>query len=167
MKYKNDELYEGISNTDDPEILHIDTNILDREWSYQPRLFFRYAKMLADARQDYEAAKSNLKVVAAELDRGIRRKALKREEKLTTQDVTARVQESEEYIAADRTVIAAKHRLDILDAAVTALEHRKQALENLVRLHGQNYFSVPKTDGDDAKNFIENTRKRNTRKRSQ
>jgi hypothetical protein len=38
----------------------------------------------------------------------------------------------------------AKYNVEKLKADVRALEHKKTALENLVALHGQDYFSVPR-----------------------
>ena len=53
---------------------------------------------------------------------------------------------AEEYQYAQKLVFIAKHRVDVLSGAVTALDHRKKALENLVDLHGRNYFSTPRID---------------------
>jgi hypothetical protein len=39
-----------------------------------------------------------------------------------------------------------KHQVDLLQAVVTSLDHRKRALESLVSLHGQDYFSSPRAD---------------------
>ena len=40
--------------------------------------------------------------------------------------------------------VKTKHELDIARAASIALDHKKRALQNLVQLHGQNYFAGPK-----------------------
>jgi hypothetical protein len=40
-------------------------------------------------------------------------------------------------------MLRAKDRVNKVEAVVTALDHRKKALENLVYLHGQSYFSAP------------------------
>jgi hypothetical protein len=151
----------SLPDPDDFEILSIDQNLLDREWLNQPRFFFRYAKMLADARMAFEQAKANLKVVAAEADQKVRIRAAKLEEKVTEAIVFATVQRREDYRDAEQAVFTAKHNMDVLDAAVTALEHRKSALENLVRLHGQNYFSTPRADGDN-KGMVDDMRMRRT-----
>jgi hypothetical protein len=135
-----------VPSPEDFEILAIDQNLLDREWINQPKFFFRYACMLADARKAYEEAKANMKIVAADADQKVRMGASKREEKVTEALVLATVQRRNDYREAEQAVINTKHNVDILDAVVTALEHRKVALENLVRLHGQEYFSSPKAD---------------------
>ena len=151
----------SLPDPDDFEILNIDQNLLDREWLNQPRFFFRYAKQLADARRRYEEAKANLKIVAAEADKKVRERATKMDQKVTEAIVTATVQRRDDYREAEQAVFTAKHNVDVLDAAVTALEHRKAALENLVRLHGQNYFSTPKASGDN-KGMVDDMRMQRT-----
>ncbi len=151
----------SLPDPDDFEVLNIDQNLLDREWLNQPRFFFRYAKQLADARRGYEEAKANLKIVAAEADKKVRDRATKMDQKVTEAIVTATVQRREDYREAEQRVFNSKHNVDVLDAIVTALEHRKAALENLVRLHGQNYFSTPKVQGDN-KDMIDDMRMRRT-----
>jgi hypothetical protein len=37
-----------------------------------------------------------------------------------------------------------KYEAEVLQGAVNAVDHRKDALENLVRLHGLQYFAGPK-----------------------
>lgn len=151
----------SLPDPDDFEILNIDQNLLDREWLNQPRFFFRYAKLLADARKVFEEAKANLKIVAAEADKKVRERASKMDQKVTEAVVTATVQRRDDYRDAEQAVFTTKHNVDVLDAAVTALEHRKAALENLVRLHGQNYFSTPKADSDN-KGMVDDMRMRRT-----
>ena len=150
-----------LPDPDDFEILNIDQNLLDREWLNQPRFFFQYAKQFADARRQYEEAKANLKIVAAEADKKVRERATKMDQKVTEAVVTATVQRRDDYREAEQAVFTAKHNVDVLDAAVTALEHRKAALENLVRLHGQNYFSTPKASGNN-KDMVDDMRMRRT-----
>ena len=41
-------------------------------------------------------------------------------------------------------MISTKHKVDVLQVVVDALDHRKKALENLVTLHGMSYFASPK-----------------------
>jgi hypothetical protein len=59
-----------------------------------------------------------------------------------------------------QSVNEVKHELDIMQARVDALEHKKRALENLVALHGQNYFSSPRQKGVDAEMVRESVRNR-------
>lgn len=150
-----------LPEAEDFEILSIDQNLLDKEWLNQPRFFFQYARQLADARQAYEEAKANLKLVAAEADQKVRMKLTANEEKITEAVVSAAVLRRNDYREAEQAVFTAKHNMDVLDAAVEALRHRKDALENLVRLHGQNYFSEPRATGDN-KRTVDDMRMRKT-----
>ena len=131
--------------TMEPEILHIDKHLLDEEWVNQPKLYFEYASELAGARIDLEEAKAEFDVVKAETDFDIRSNPTNYElpEKTTEVMIGKAVILTEEYQDAQKIVFIAKHRVDILSGAQTALDHRKKALENLVELHGRNYFSKP------------------------
>jgi Na+-translocating ferredoxin:NAD+ oxidoreductase RnfC subunit len=150
-----------LPEAEDFEILSIDQNLLDREWLNQPRFFFQYARQLADARRSYEEAKANLKLVAAEADQKVRERASQMEQKVTEAMIAAAVLRRNDYREAEQAVFTAKHNMDVLDAAVEALRHRKDALENLVRLHGQNYFSEPRATGDN-KSMVDDMRMRRT-----
>ena len=52
--------------------------------------------------------------------------------------------------------------MDMIQAAVIALDHRKSALERMVSLHGQNYFSTPVISGE-GKDNVEEQIKRSVR----
>jgi hypothetical protein len=132
--------------TDEFHILKIDANRLDKEWIAQPQFYFQYASKLADAKQKVEEAKAELDLVRAEAERKIRRKPEKYcpGEKVTEGGVKCALENREEVKQAQQQVLTAKHRVDILQAAVSALDHRKTALENLVRLTLSNYMASPR-----------------------
>ena len=134
--------------TMEPEILHIDKHLLDEEWVNQPKLYFEYASELALARQELEEARAEFDVVKAETDLAIRSDPADYDlpEKTTEVMIGKALILTEEYADAQKVVFTAKHRVDILSGAQTALDHRKKALENLVDLHGRNYFSSPNID---------------------
>ncbi len=131
--------------TMEPEILHIDKHLLDEEWVNQPKLYFEYASELAQARMELEEVKAEFDVVKAETDLNIRSNPTDYElpEKTTEVMIGKALILTDEYAAAQKDVFTVKHRVDILSGAVTALDHRKKALENLVDLHGRSYFSKP------------------------
>jgi len=123
----------------------IDPNQLDTEWCDQPSLYFQYAAKLASARRDVDEAKADLDVTRAELDKAIRLDpASFGLVKITEAAITSAIPTQEKFCDANEAVIEAKHRADILSAAVSALDHRKKALENLVSLFLSNYYSRPK-----------------------
>lgn len=125
--------------------LSIDMDMLDHEWLGQPKLFLKYATKLADAKKDLDVAKSSLDVVEAETNLMIREDPEKHiSSKVTETSIKSAVLLHPDYMAAQRRLTKARHRVDVLQAAVTALDQRKKALENLVALHGQSYFASPR-----------------------
>lgn len=128
-----------------PDFLEIDPHRLDEEWVNQPNLYYDYASHLADARQAYEDAKNNLELVRAELDKAIREDPEEfGVEKVTEKAVESAVILEDEYQAAQKQVNYSRHTMDVAQAAVGSLDHRKRALEKLVDLFLANYFSEPK-----------------------
>lgn len=130
----------------------IDEKNLVEEWEKQPELFLRYSMKLADARRELDEEKAALSVVNAELDRDIRENP---EEhgvgKVTDASVKAAIPLNARYQKQERNVRDVKHRVDILSAYVDALDQRKKALEKIVDLHGQQYWSVPRSNDDGMK----------------
>ncbi len=138
------------------DFFDIDINRLDVEWINQPKLFFKYASELADGRRRFEGVKAELDVTRAEVDTTIRENPAKYDLEKTTETLIANtVIQQPRYQKALKTFRIKKHRVDILQAAVTALEHRKSALERLVSLHGQNYFATPKATDDVSKETVD------------
>ena len=134
----------------------VDENALDQEWVLQPRKYFRYAAKLADARRDLDQSKTEVELVKAELELAIRSNPEKFDlQKVTEAAVTATVLSQAEYGRARQAALDAKHTVDVLEAAVTALEHRKRALEGLVQLRLANYFSSPKAPEGDREGMAE------------
>jgi len=130
----------------EPEsVFGIDKNILDDEWLGQPKLYFNWAVQLEDARADFEEVKAEFDVTKAEVDLAIRTNPDDYDlPKVTDKAIAAAMIVQPEYKDAQQKMFAAKHRVGILQAAVTALDHRKKALEKLVDLHGQKYFASPR-----------------------
>lgn len=127
------------------DILEIDLDSLDEEWVNQPQLYYAYAKRLADARQKLDESKSEFELTKAELEKAIRDDPEKFDmPKVTEAAVKSCILTQDEYNNARTAVSEASHRVDVLQAVVIALEHRKRALEKLVDLHGQSYFAEPK-----------------------
>ena len=143
--------------TEEFDFFDIDKNILDEEWVNQPKMFFDYASQLADARKDFEEMKAALDVTSAELDKAIREspEEFDLEGKTTETLIRNTIIQQKDYQDAQQDVINTQHKVNILQAAVTALDHRKSALERLVSLHGQNYFASPQATNDSAKTYKE------------
>jgi hypothetical protein len=131
------------------DFLKIDELHLDREWLDQPLLIHEYSVKLADARKHQDLAKQELDLTEAELNQSVRRASSKLEEKVTEAAIKAAVMQHETYTKAQKKLIRARHAVDVLQAATTAIEHRKRALTMLVELHGQNYFSSPRATSNE------------------
>jgi len=143
----------------------IDPHQLDREWLEQPRMYFRYAAALGDARRELDEAKSSFDLVKAEMYLEVRSNPGKFGlEKVTEKSLEAVVLSQNEYGQAQNEVIQAKHKVDILGAAVTALDHRKKALENMVTLHMADYYSKPRAKGE-SKEAVADMEKKAARSR--
>ena len=125
--------------------IRIDEDALDVEWLDQPALFLKYSRHSTLLEKEKDESKERLEFVKAELDRKIRLNP----EKFGVEKITDKVVENTiilqpEYKQASEQFIQAKFEWMTARGAVDAYNQRKEALENLARLHGQNYFAGPK-----------------------
>jgi hypothetical protein len=129
--------------------IRIDPDALDLEWLYQPRLMVEYARHSAEMSLHLDKQKSLLELKKAELDKKIRAHPEKFEiAKPTETAISNAILMHPEYQEVEEQVWDAKYQMDIAKAAVRAIDGKKDALENLVRLHGQQYFAGPKLPRD-------------------
>lgn len=148
------------NNGEEPKFFEINKYELDEEWVAQPKLYHRYAKKLADAKKTLEESKAGLELVEADIGMSARLDpATFGIKKVTDKSVENAVILSPEYKEARIKTIQAKHAVDVLDAAVRTLDHRKRALEDLVDLHLNDYFSTPKAKGATREAMDEQTKK--------
>jgi hypothetical protein len=129
--------------------IEIDESALDIEWLEQPRLMLKYAKNAAEMQLDLDKAKQDLDIAKAEADKAIRENPERFGlEKVTEAAVSNAILISKDYKQAYQTYLDTKYEVDMARGAVNAFEQRKSALENLVRLHGQQYFAGPRVPHD-------------------
>jgi len=147
--------------SDDKSFLDINEHELDKEWIEQPRLYHKYARKLADARLAFDEAKANLDLVSADLDNKIRESPEDYDlEKVTEPGIKNCVLLQDEYREAIQALNDARHEVNVLEAAVSALDHRKRALEKLVDLFAMDYFAEPKTPKTSrAKEYVEDKKR--------
>lgn len=141
--------------------IRIDADALDLEWLDQPRLMLRYSKELAKAEREQNRLKEKLAVTEAQLDRDVRLtpgdyipmdpKTGTPKFKITEAVVRGCVIQDDDYKEVHEELIQAQFEVKVLKGAVDAIQQRKDALQDLVRLHGQNYFAGPKVPRDLAK----------------
>lgn len=129
--------------------VRIDESALDVECLAQPRLMLRYGQASADAYRAEQLAKEKLEVVKAELDEDIRSHPEKYTlTKITEAVVGNAVIRTDRYQEANKTYIQAKYDSSLARTAAGAIDARKDMLELLVRLHGQQYFAGPSVPRD-------------------
>lgn len=141
--------------------LRVRENQLDRDWLDQPELMQEYCERAADARKRVNEAKDALAVVEAEQKREARLHPSRYGiVKLSNDAVNEAVVLTQPYREASRELIEAQHELELIQASVTALEHKKKALENLVSLWSMSYFSQPRSEPVDEERLRESRRNR-------
>lgn len=127
------------------EFMEIDEDSLDVEWLEQPKKMVQMVKIAAKVKINMERAKDNLAQVKAELAKKVRAAPEKYGiEKITIDAVNDVVQTNAKYIEAYEEYLEAVYENDVASGSVKATEQRKSSLENLVKLHGQQYFAGPK-----------------------
>jgi hypothetical protein len=138
---------------DKESFLAINLNELEVEWTEQPKLYFKWARKLAVARQTFDEKKAALELAVADLDASIRANPDKYElgEKVTEASIKNAILAQEEYTDAVAAVNDARYDVNVLEAGVQALEHRKRALEKCVDLLAMEYFSVPRAKGENGR----------------
>ena len=141
--------------------LDIDPLRLDEEWLGQAPMFHHFANLAADAEAEVDAAKAKLKITAATLEMEIRQQpeafGLA---KSTESAIAACVLTLPPYKIATETYNRALHKAARADATVGALETRKRALEKLVELLKQDYFSAPRASREARHDVDEVTKTR-------
>jgi len=124
--------------------LIIDEHSLDEEWIKQPRLFMQYAKESAVKKREYDITKAKFEVLEAEIDTEVRSDPESYiNGKITEKSIKNAVLTNADYLEAQQDLIDLAHELEIMKYAVRSFEQKKSALENLVKLHGQGYYSEP------------------------
>ena len=131
----------------------IDPNLLDHECLQQPDLVWQYSRGLANAKKKMEQVQEDFEAFKIALETRIRNHPEKYKiVKLTEGSVKAAMKGQEKYAELQRLVKEQQYELDLAWADVHAINSKQQSLTDLVKLHGQGYFSEVKTtkEGVDA-----------------
>jgi hypothetical protein len=129
--------------------IRIDPSALDVEWLGQAELMIKYTRNAAQARMELDQAKQALDIIRAGLDKDIRE--LPKQygiEKVTDKAVESTIITLTEYQEAFQEYLDTKYEADMAQGSVQAFQQRKDALQELVRLHGQSYFAGPSIPRD-------------------
>jgi len=130
----------------------IDEEALDVEWLDQAELAIKWGKYWSRCKEEFTRSEENVKLVRSELIAKVNDdpdKYLGIGIKPTVANVEAFFRNNKRHIAAKEQWILAMTKMN--DAEIIKNEisfTRKAALENLVQLHGQNYFAGPKMPRD-------------------
>ncbi len=153
----------------DEDIFDLERIPLDKAWNEQAKLYWHYAKLLADAREAWEQSKRDRDLVYAELGKDIRLHPSKYDlAKTSEESIKQTITICKNYQESERNVIKAKHQVDILVAFVEAIDQRKRGLESKTTLWVHEYWAEctpPK--GEEAREKVNEMHKKEIRKRSQ
>lgn len=142
--------------------LYIDKDSLEECLVEQPELYAKWSKAWADAVKERDHAKENLSIVKADLDMKIRKSwdILGFDKKPTDMAITTWICAQNEYRKANFLLIQSTHAVNVLEAAKWAFQHRKDSLDNLVRLFLSNYYSDSKAVGKEARDMLSDMRQK-------
>jgi len=149
--------------------LDIDAYSLDSEWVQQANLYQDAIKLEAEALRELNDAKEKLLIRKAQIELDYRSgKGVDSDLKITDKAIDALLNANVELINLRKLVNKNKEEYDILSGFVTALEHKKKALENLVTLHVNGYYAEPreKQNGAVSNYMSDKQRERLNRRKS-
>jgi len=158
----------NISDFDYSAELSIDPDALDIEWLIQPSLFIKYAEALAEARLELDKNKTELDMIRADIDNEIRQNPIPysgSDKKPTETQIANLVIQHPDVQNANDRFIESKHIVELLSLAVRAFDQKKAALENLVKLHGQQYFAGPMEPRNIGNEYHRSLKSQQTRSR--
>lgn len=124
------------------EDLSIDFYNLHNEWARQAGLMAKYSKFAARHKEEMDKAEELIKTTRSEIIKRVR----ERNPKATAQAIEADYRDDREHREAKQSFIDAEYNYNMAQAAVSSIHQKKYALENLVKLLGMDYFSIPKED---------------------
>jgi hypothetical protein len=143
----------------------INRDELDIEWLRQPNMMEDACRALADARLAHSGLKADLELCEAELSLHIRKNPEDFSlDKTTEAVISAVILTQEKYQKKLKRLNEAKQSIDVAEALTTALHHKKAALENLVQLQAQGYFSTPKAPPE-ARERMNSVERKHTRRK--
>lgn len=130
----------------------IDETAIDLEWLNQPSLAMKYGFHWAGLQKEFEAAEEKMKIKFAELTDLVNSDPvayLGEGVKVTLGNVDSYISRHPTYQKLKNQVVELRHETNMAKIAYQEISNsRKSALENLVKLLGQNYFAAPNVPKD-------------------
>lgn len=130
-----------------------DKTKLDTQWEEQSNLYRYWAKKMYSAQKEVDDQKKELERLSARLDREARKK--RAGDKFTEAVIKTDVLLNKEYIEAEDLLSDLQEKVSEIKVELEAIHIRKAALENLVKLYGQEYFSIPIISDSEKERFSE------------
>lgn len=148
--------------------LQIQKYKLDEEWLRQPALFQKYSEQLVEAELLRDRLLENLNITKSEVDQKIRLNPKKygwtSETKSPTEGfISTQVSLDTKVREAQKQYLDAKKDAAVIKTYVEALQHKKSALENCVKLWLYGYWSDPKAPRGERE-VLEDNRSETARK---
>jgi hypothetical protein len=134
---------EKVMNFDYKQEINIDPGNLDLECLEHAGRFQRYSQEAAEAKMAMEKGKRELEVTTALVELDVRKQAIAKDLKQTESTIKALCTVDPRMTLAHEKFHDLRKNYEILSTAVAAFEHRKTNISDLVKLHGQGYFSSP------------------------
>jgi len=134
----------------------IDVDALDTEWADQADLARKYAKHLTNTKAEVSRLEERKKTKRSELIVKANKNPLELLNKKSPNagDIEAYYRTDREYIQIVKELIDLQEEAEFEELAFQEIAWtRKKALENLVTLHGQQYFAGPKVPRDLSKEY--------------
>jgi len=128
--------------------MRIDETALDIEWLDQVELAMKYGKLYSQCKKELEEAEEEIKVIRSELIKEANEdpdKYLGDGTKPTGPNVEAYYRTHKRHKDIKQEIIDLQYEVNMAEIAKNEVSFtRKAALENLVTLHGQQYFAGPR-----------------------
>jgi len=132
--------------------VYIDDSSLDLEWLDQASLAIKYGKHWAECKEKFTQAEEKIKLVRSELMRDVHTdpdECLGAGVKPTGPNIESYYRNHKDHIAAKDDWVKLGFEMNVAEIAYKEISYtRKAALENLVKLHGQQYFAGPSIPRD-------------------
>ena len=139
----------------------IDETALDVEWLQQANLMYKYARHQAETKKAMDEAKERLDFIKAKVEMDIRANPENYGlSKVTESAVASAILLQPEYQEASKKYVEARYENDMAVAAVRAIDQKKTALENLVKLLSVSYFAGPSAPRDLSLKWNEHIKRR-------
>jgi len=145
--------------------IRIDPDALDIEWLQQASLALQYAKYLEEIRAEVKKMRERKKTKRSELilEANASPEVCCGKAKPNAADIEAYYRTHDDYKTIAEKLISQEEELAYAELAFNEIAWtRKKALENLVTLHGQQYFAGPKVPRNISKEWEAKQKQRDT-----